>query len=140
MALYMGLLTITRVEVTSIRASKQGITPEVSQSPSTVASRHKSSSGPECSPRIEPSPSSQSFRSFVFDPAALRSSHGATLAAAGVRMPKGDGRGCKRGRGWHRARSPRAGGGRGQVGKRVDGLERGEPGGRQRLSAGRYHR
>lgn len=27
-----------------------------------------------------------------------------------------------------------------EVGKRVDGLERGGPGGRQRLSAGRYHR
>lgn len=27
-----------------------------------------------------------------------------------------------------------------EVGKRVDGLERGEPGRRQRLSAGRYHR
>lgn len=39
-----------------------------------------------------PPPPSPSIAS-AFDPADLRSSHGATLAVAGVRMPKGDGRG-----------------------------------------------
>jgi len=33
-----------------------------------------------------------SCSSSAFDPVDLRSSHGATLAVAGVRMPKGDGR------------------------------------------------
>lgn len=40
-----------------------------------------------------PYPLPPPFSSSSFDPVDLRSSHGATLAMAGVRMPKGDGRG-----------------------------------------------
>lgn len=69
-------------------------------------------------PPSEPSPPIPS----AFDPVDLRSSHGATLAVAGVRMPKGDGRdhdasGGRRTRWWYEKREKEV---KETVGKRAD--------------------
>lgn len=66
-------------------------------------------------PPLPPSPPIPS----AFDPVDLRSSHGATLAVAGVRMPKGDGRdrdasGGRRTRWWYGKQEKET------VGKRAD--------------------
>jgi len=68
-------------------------------------------------PPLPPSPIPSAF-----DPVDLRSSHGATLAVAGVRMPKGDGRdrdasGGRRTRRWYGKREKEA---KETVGKRAD--------------------